>query len=179
MGYHVGAKLANEKYVGARIGSYGSQNVWIALLFAAYGLSDYEEADRVRAWIEVDPSLHCDWSLSSGVRRGNKGSLKELLGRNDDDCTWVKLDESRVTAGFGAKPPKCDALADLGKLFMIYNDWQTWVEVPAPLVKRLAPIMFKLTQIIEESGNCWFETMAEVTSVFMEAAEHDAPVTYG
>lgn len=170
-----------RRYVS--VGTNGSQDVLLALLFGAYAADRRPESNRVCAWVdsrwERGRALHPD---APRTARNRPATVRELLAFNYDcgngECCAAVPQRATIARGVKRKPPTDPALVALVALYERFCDDADYAgTMDAGDVVDLAPVVGGLTGQLEVS--CWYPIVTAVAELFVAAAVAGSPVTYG
>lgn len=175
------------KYVGTRVGTNGAADPLIALLLAGYAVGGFPESARVRArWLgeaQITPvgMYPIRWPSSVlGIDRHTVAGLRAVIGYHDEGMSWLKLERDTIERGLKLKPATCPILRGILHLLPMlrgqgqgYDGWLA-TEVVPEIAAAIHAVIPHLEASSAQIG--WYETILEVVSIFMEAAEHGVRV---
>jgi hypothetical protein len=164
----------------ARVGTNGSGDVMLALWLAAYGATGRPDSRRVRArWYNPVRGAPTEvWSANESIRQARR-----VIATNDDACAWIIVDnhvDATIERGCKLKAPTDPplvALVDYWRHYQHLWDRSSDSSLGVELTRRLAETFTLLLPELEPS--CWYDTLAEVTTLFVDAAAVGAAVSHG
>lgn len=201
MGFGIGAHAVPGDYQSpgeaARVGTNGSQIVWMGLWFAAYAADRRPEANRVCAWVDNGYGYGRNGNRSymgspfytgpdgpPRIERNRPATVQPWIDFNFEEETHsgpktaLCVQEYTLRLGLKMKAVTDPDLADLVALFLATCDPEDYQgDLASDLSARLADVMESLLPRLTES--CWYETMTETAAVFRFAANHHVGVHYG